>query len=179
MPSPRADSVCRFFAARSVRGWPQWQPRRSTAEYHLHRFGRSGLEGCRISWLRHQDAEHRPSGGNGRGADAVLRAADVLADARRDANGPLPTPYRDADGGHSLGGPLWGADRRMAPAPGAERRRIRDCARREMAHRPRQARILATSARLRLFLWRDGGRDRPFQARSAWRGRLVSQQRSH
>ena len=67
---------------------------------------------------------NRPSGGNGRGADAVLCAADVLADARRDANGALPTPYRNSDGGHSLGGSLWGADGRMAPAAGAERRRI-------------------------------------------------------
>ena len=37
--------------------------------------------------------EHRPSGGNGRGTDAVLRAADVLADARRDDDGPLSPPY--------------------------------------------------------------------------------------
>ena len=69
----------------------------ATAQHRLHRRRRPGLEGRRLSRLRHQDAEHRQARRGRRAARAVLRAADVHADARRPDDRALSVPLRPAD----------------------------------------------------------------------------------
>src|SRR5688572_5040906 len=75
---------------------PRWDERfgircraGAAATYGLLPHRRPGLERCRLSWRRDQDAAHRPSGRRGRTAGGVLCAAGLLADPRGAPDGPL------------------------------------------------------------------------------------------
>src|SRR5690349_9806917 len=89
---------------------------RPTAAHHLHRRGRSRMEGRRISRLRYPDAESRQARQQWGAARAVLRAADVYAHARSIDDGPLSLPLRFANTRHPDAEQIWPRNGRAAAA---------------------------------------------------------------
>ena len=78
---------------------------------------------------------------DGRHARPVLRPADVHADARRADDRPLSASLRTAELRHPARADLRPADRRTAPAAGAQGGRLRDRDHRQMASRSCQPRL--------------------------------------
>ena len=113
-----------------------------------------------------------------RAARAVLRPADVHADARGADDRALSVPLRPADRGHPVRPHVRPRDRRVAAAAGAQGGRLRDGDHRQVASRPRRPQVLAAAARVRLPVRSADRRDRLLHARAARRAGLVSQQQA-
>ncbi len=99
------------------------------AQRRVHFGGRLRMEGLRVPWIRHQDAEHRQTCRNGRAARRILCPAKVHTDAGGLHDWTLSISLWAANGGHSIRRKVWSCNRRVAVALSSQAGGIpdRDC----------------------------------------------------